>query len=276
MRRATTRPVHYHEVMPWCPFMELMRTADVSRAWRHESVEATPSDAWDKNLGWDGAMALATHGDKATSTRIADMAEEIRDDAHLVLDHAPDWSATPDGEQWVADIGAAVSGDPEPYRIQALRVPRRYTLTFNVGAREDIHAGPMLQRGAAILAVAQVLLDLGHEVDLTAYICVKEVRTNGRLWLCEIPLTPSPVLMATAAHPAFPRRLGFRLREWWNVQHRFDLYGYGQSYRCAIFKPTESSLDVPAPGGDSDWTNERAKAWALAALRTLTHESIPT
>lgn len=151
-----------------------------------------------------------------------------------------------------ADIDRYLQGEPEnmvAYRQRVDKLGKRATLLVNSGAHHGVPAESILNRGAALLAVHDVLQKSGYTLGITMVeTCTSSMHRNDTYATeYRIPIMKpgeyldEDTIAFCIAHPAFLRRLMFALNETEDT----DIRNYmGYFYDGGYGVPTNVAGDV--------------------------------
>jgi hypothetical protein len=243
-----------------------------SSAWTKE-----PEKTWDYSAGFAGAVTLAREGWPAGAGAVHDLRAELS--AAVLREIRRDvWAFDVAGA--VPDVARYLAGEPENMLApcEEDRPARVCRVVINLAASANISAGVVKTRGAAVLALVDVLESCGTRCEIDAVRCVESTAlSNGRRVadLVRVKNAADAVdvdrLAFVLCHPAMQRRI------LWALAHNTYPADLWQNYRPSkafpIDLPDEHRGDIYIPGAQSDgsvthWQNEdTARAWIFDQLR---------
>lgn len=277
--------------------LDITRTYDSWADWLAHVQQAPPADLADpKSMvpdspdgfrgtrNWAEAWQLATEGWKAAiadSETFSRRIEERITADRFQTSFEPRYDVA--GAQ--VDIARFLSGEPEcmveaePIRIAKLG--RAVRLVVNIGARSDVAEHKIRARGAALLALADVLARAQHPLEVWAVSTVDGNADGRRLtyWInvhaASEPLDLGKIMFALA-HPSSLRRLVFRARELEprpvRNNYRVTAGTYGSSADVGERElPDHEGYSIVLPRIDArdDWSEAASLQWIEDQLDTI-------
>lgn len=234
---------------------------------------------------WDDAVKLAREGWRS---EIVETDERARNLAYEVIGERfqHEWSFPRDLTGEVVDVPTFLSGEPEcfidPLQVDAVRAGAVVRLVVSTAASATVNEETMRQRGAAVVALVDVLAQAGYSLEIwavqrvTTYIgsCAVQV-------LVQHPADPIDMgtIMYALAHPTMLRRLVFSAEERLPKRYRDESAGVGHGYGS----PQSPKLsDLPEEDGPTilldtisyadDWSEDAAREWIISCLDSLAGE----
>lgn len=222
----------------WADMLNACATAEPT-VWtsRAQSKETEASKSWDLQLGFDGALALASgrtdwRTGRESIERIAREQAERFIAKRPFLDHGFDTT----GEFF--DIPSVLEGRPECWlRPMASNAgaPALVRLVVDLGTSGGVNARTMQERMCNVAAAALTLEACGNPIELIG--CdSSQGRGGSYMFSYQITTAGEPIdvsRLAAVAHPGFFRRLVFRLIELTPsaAVHSAHQRGYGECPR---------------------------------------------
>jgi len=226
----------------------------------------SPSQDWDLNCGWLGALGLSTYGwpegrESLDEVRVAQRSMLERGGASY------EWDVT----GMAPDIAAFLTGDPEHFINWSDDEPRP---AVRIGYTGCYHAGTEAEEavnmGGAVLTLVEALEAAGYAVELTS-----GFRTIAEPYLTELNVVLKRSdeyvdldrVAFALVHPAFFRRLYFRYLELLPADYQDALGGgYG---RPAKIEEEDFDVLIPPVSQIRSGTPARALETVLAAAGDL-------
>lgn len=238
---------------------------------RSESRDKAPRPEWDLNTTFKAAQKLASTGWDEPMVEVNRFAEHVEANMDTDLFQTSFESRFDVAGAEVA-IDRFLSGEPEcmiestPIRIS--RQGRAVRLVVTGGALAEVEAENIRNRGAAIVALADVLARCQHPVEIwvgwQVKIGDKHLMHAVKVQNANDPLDV-PRLLFAIAHPACHRRLTFRARElcpdrWHNASSQ----GYGATegvHAASLPDEVENTIYLGPIRANDEWSEARACAW---------------
>ncbi len=174
------------------------------------------SGYWDNNVGFDGALKMATQGWPEGATQIAKQLDSLPPRAEVL----PDWSMDVAGV--MCNVPAFIAGEPECmwHMSECKREERRLTLIVNGSYSASINADKLVKYAVAVTAITRSLEASGINVAVysvsVSTIGLHNASADGGYYGVAIREFGEPLDLAKVAfafHPAFLRRVAFAWRE---------------------------------------------------------------
>jgi len=125
---------------------------------------------------WPEQQELAASGWHSGTTEISANLDNIK---HTLQDEFSGYRFDVTGQFF--DVGLVVSGEPECWlQEEAQPIRKTVSICINLSASEAISADSLSIRGAAVLALADSLQQIGWIVELTAVIGARHEKSGGR------------------------------------------------------------------------------------------------
>lgn len=221
---------------------------------------------WDLGVGWDNAKRMAERDGWPEGlervNRIADAITESMSSQITIT--------VPEREVQGAaiDIGAFMTGEPEcfwTFNTDQEASPNGKIVTIGIrpNYHYNVHAETFVLRGAAVLALVDLLQKAGYETEIIISLGLESLgganKLEDKFTLKRAGENVDPGRMAfVLGHPAFQRRIGFRLREQLPRRYRkaFDIQLGGGYGRSVDVESTKEECDIWV-GGRFEPTSER-------------------
>lgn len=175
--------------------------------------------SWDLGIGYDGALDLA-HGKPLWKAGRKAIETNAREQAGrwIVKRKSLDYVFANEGEMF--DVPSVIQGLPEPWLLSTLGQtgqPHAMKIVIATGASSGVAAEQLADRMTNISAAILVLQALGAPVEVVGTV-LHGIGTAEQNFLytvqaCEAGDYIDTSRLVAMAHPAFMRRLGFRLLE---------------------------------------------------------------
>lgn len=232
------------------------------------------SSYWDLGAGFEGAMKLALHGWPEGAATVQKVSAKLFDRISSQVERE---YPVYDTEGQGIDVSRFLDGEPECWQRMETRITegqgrRIYRLVFNMTASCGVDASVMLAKGAAVVALCELLEFSGHGVEINAVLanfsCVEQ---HVRIKDSDQPLDLPRVAFAIA-HPAMFRRLGFSMLELLDgaTRSKLGVTSHGGYGRVAEAQKSEQG-DIYIGGsvyGERQWTSMEASAqWVVDQLK---------
>lgn len=266
---------NFQEFMDWDAMMARCNDGSLlseSGKSRMSSVNQTPKNDWDYGVGWQGAMDLALTGwnDKVQKFRLS--SEPML--ANLRPEYIHDYC----GDE--VDIDRYLAGEAECFLranlSDSIGIKPVVSICIDVVCSSGTPAKTINLRGQAVMGMIDALEKAGKAVDVWA--C--NIDDNGPMSMIRVKsaheYVPVSRLIFALCHPAFSRRIYFRMLECWpeKVFHPI-MYGYGRTYQ-----QDKKRADFPewvdyfspglGPNTMSKWTSvESARAEIRRAMKEV-------
>lgn len=275
-----TAKTKVHRTYEWTEYLAEAKRGHKEAEGRHGSDE------------WAGgthaqAFKLAREGYHAAVVDAERLAHKVEDTVALDL-----FQTTFTSSYQVAgaevDMGRFLSGEPEcmiesePIRIS--RQGRAVQLAVPVAMVNRIPEETVRRRGAAVLALVDVLSRAQHPMEIWAVLCMgNSSRATARLvYSVRIQKADEPLdigrVMYFLAHPTVFRRLGFSVMDLEQDEQDRSLFDVGTGYgtfadhdACSI-RPedlpeiTGNTIIMPPLWGGERWDDEESIAWVTEQI----------
>ena len=230
---------------------------------------------WHGTETWGEAVALARDGWPAGAA-LVDRYASVHADRLASLIEQPVWTMDREGDGF--DVGTMLSGEPEHWYHRETRHVESfsrsiYRIRMGVTTSSGVNVAAIIARGAAVLALVNLLELAGHGTDVAAIYSGASNEQGRRTVVIGLKHAEHPPDMArlafALANPAMQRRLGFEaIRHMPRGQYLAD-HGYGSG--SLGFDPPGSLRGDIYLGGMSlkerNWTDKDAvSAWIVARL----------
>ncbi len=261
-------------------------------------------DASNTNVGSHGIDRNGFYGDAKTYADAVRLAETgwptgLARVAPLIGDLTAEFAGRILREEWTPDVvgnyvdpGRYLAGEPDCFmRLEEVEthighIRPRVKILMNRGVAGDVGSDVIEARGAATVALVDLLELAGYAVSITIVFAVTSP-SRSRLIVDYITIKPEnqradlSTLAFWLAHPSAQRRLHFARRESFDAHTRQEFEfggrygtGYGRSVDPSIneFEPDIyiSAGHVGTPAGYARWTNlDATRAWLEETLKTL-------
>ena len=174
---------------------------------------------WDFGAGWDGAWKLARRGWPDGLKKLKAKRDLLQLPAQSDQDYAPRPYYSDAGDE--VELGRFLEGEPECWQDWQPEVVPTFgkvaRIVVNCAASAGVSADEFFERGAAACVLADALETLGIRCEIWALPKCSEKRGHTfEAWVPVKRADESLELDRVAfmlAHPAFMRRMGFRLLE---------------------------------------------------------------
>jgi hypothetical protein len=265
--------VHREAYNSWGEFVD--RASGKSTGRGHSSRYNAPSNYWDLNAGFEGALELARQGWPEGHSHVKKVSVELFDRISSSIERP---YPVYDVEGSEIDVALYLDGEPECWQRMQERItegPGRriikvvYTVTSSCGVDGRV----TLAKGAAMVALVELLEFAGHGVQIDVMDCSRGWQMHSELRVrvkeSDQPVDVSRVAFALA-HPAVQRRLFFSVAE----QQPDDVQvaiGVGSNYGhpADVINP-EDRGDIyigRSMFGEEQWLQpDYARAWVVAEL----------
>lgn len=261
-------------------FAHYVETATPQDGADTRAKDKSPEKTWDLNAGYDWALDCAKQGghwEEGTRAVTAALGELSAPGDR----HKTEWRADVAG--FLPNIPAAIVGSPlamlRPIQSKdRKRGGRIIRIGVNASLGSELDGKYVVYRGAALLRAIDELESHGYRVELTADYCMDPeswcAPEGTGEWHCEVTLKAaeqqwSPESVAFAlCHPAFSRRLGFRMKECCPVAWKATHWGYGGGTACKGNHDADAPFNVWLPRM-TDETGYRTPEQALTTMRAL-------
>jgi len=188
---------------------------------------------WDLGAGWEGALKLARTGWEEGTQRMIELRDKLESISSVIMSDQS-FKHSDDGSE--VDVDAYLEGEPDCFiefidELARGFEPQVFKIVVNLGVSSSISADRIEQRGAAVLALVDMLESAGHRCEIE----IVKATGSGRgtaLWQMRTVLKEAGEPMATdrlafaLVHPATHRRLIFSAEEREPIETR-AWYGFG-------------------------------------------------
>lgn len=230
---------------------------------------------WTLGLGFNESLALARSGWK-------DGAEKARKLSSVMFNRVSRTikkrRTMLDVQGMGFDVGTYLSGQPECWvRFDHVKARKVIKILFDCGASGGISGSVMRARGAAVASLIELLEFSGFGVELVAMpMNASEVMDDPKTKRLDARVLVKPAtqkldmarIMFACAHPAFLRRIGFRVMETAPLEYQFGGYGYPTKN---LPEKDRELADIYIGGShlnDAQWDNEEsARKWVIDKLQ---------
>lgn len=215
-----------------------------------------PSTDWDYYAGWGGTLALAgSNGWPDGSKKVKKLADSFISSvgSKMIL---PEFSPAVTGEFF--DVASVLSGEPECWlersesEQEITGAGKIYSLVADMCCSSTVDASALELRGAALIAIAQLLELAGHQTEITAFVDGIRYGCDGLRVRITVKHAGQPFdidrLALLLAHPAGFRRIGFRLLEEFATDKQRDDIGIrsGGGYGSVCATTPEGDVFSPS------------------------------
>lgn len=259
----------------------------LTRASRNVEDEQREHDCWSGARDWASARRVALDGGW-THPGLAEVDATVRDvrvkvaDSGVVDTFRPMWDVAGS----MVDVGAYCGGSPDHMiawqpvadtsRGKVVRIAYNVTVAGSVGT--DV----MIRKGAAILALCDILSSMGYTSEIWAVECVNAPKGTGSTWAGSVRVKGAAQaydrgdILFAMAHPSMLRRAFFAANEQEPVAVRREFRfhnGYGVVAR-EMFDDVREDLKPDVTIGSGMWGNDRKAindpvGWVLDQLTGL-------
>lgn len=268
--------VYVERYATWGEFVDRAEREAADLAGSHVASRHSPREfGWDLSAGFAGALKLAREGWGDGESKVKQLSQVLFDRVSNQIERE---FIQYDVEGSEIDVARYLDGEPECWQRFETRVTegagrRIVTIAYNCAASAGVSADVLLAKGAAVVALVELLEFAGHGVRVIicdgqqgsmlteTYVTVKEP---------DQPIDVSRIAFAVA-HPATMRRLMFSVweqfppavREAINVPHG----GYGMP--CDVRKAHRGDIYMEhSMYGGHQWLNtDAARAWVTERLK---------
>lgn len=216
---ADSRPFDRSAIRTFDSYGEFVRFGEQGPSKRNSGRQSARKDesdpSWDMGVGYDGAVKLAESGWREAADTIQSTADKVAEKVGVCL---AEQFETEFGVTGVSvDVGRAMSGEPEcmvqPVLVERPRAVPMVSVVIESGVAAGIDGDLYLQRGAAVLALLEVLRQLG----IPAEVWLSTDNSENSIHLVPLVKSNQPIdvdeLAFVLAHPAAHRRVVFAARE---------------------------------------------------------------
>lgn len=274
---------HREEFATWGEFLEAAEKVSRQAYW-NSARSGGPSHSWDSMAGFTGALALARNGWAKGEEMVQRMSTALFD---KVASHIEREYPVYDVEGTGLDVARYLEGEPEcwlrmEYRESEGPGHKRVRVVLNGSVSAAVRAETIQGKGAAVVALVQLLEYAGHSVELIwVNAIVRDYKSDTidspahssgvtvvKLKAAEQPVDVARVAFALA-HPAMFRRLGFSVMEHWPYALQVQLGGSRGHCSEAPAEYRNDSVYIPAAiYQDVQWSNAKAaEGWVVTKLR---------
>jgi hypothetical protein len=178
------------------------------------------SDAWDRNIGWEGACRLVHEGWHDGLRLIEPLIADLRPELSSMIETV-DWNYDVDACQ--LDVARYLEGEPECWLVPNIRriAGQGKLIRVQVGGflSAVIHAKSVNNAGAAVLSLVSLIEQAGHSTQVEWVLSLKN-QLNCSIRTCTIVTVKEfgeslnlSRLAFVLAHPGMFRRIGFSYME---------------------------------------------------------------
>lgn len=240
-----------------------------------ESRRCAPSERWDLNCGFAGALKLARDGWPEGRKTISEISEKLDSLVGETIRKADiQWEVTGD----FVDIGRYLTGEPECMgqftEIELPSTGKIVRVMVNLSASAGIDSHDMVKRGAAAVALIDALESCGRQCELFIVSAQTSTYGNGTHETI-VPVKRAGEHMEldrlafTLAHPANYRRLFFAAWEHESSALRDNIgyrrhSNYGNPDRASAF---DKECNVIVPHMLWHGNNEATLQWVYSELK---------
>lgn len=236
----------------WSEMVQVIDTKTVDGAGKEvpqedlSSISNSAGHRWDLNAGFEGAKKILETGWAEGLAKVPDT-DCVTQQGGLGVSYEFDVT----GEN--LDVGVYMSGDPECF-MQEVPRPSAFGKLIRIGVSithsVSVEADEILNRGLAIMALVDNLEAMGYSCAIDVLQLTKSNAVNGNLAVITTIKEQGDALnkegvVYTLAHPAFFRRIQFRMLELLGgarANAESDSLGYGYG-RPESFKVLESAIE---------------------------------
>lgn len=216
------------------------------------------------------ALDLAERGWPEGIERVEELSAKLSEEIIKTL-HVPEVTYDVTGD--MLDVGRFVRGEPEDFMTltpaEIELEPRILHLVVNISASWGVSGGTLIRKGAAVVALVDVLERHGKRVIIDCMAKTDDVETWVRIKESDAPVQLAN-LVYLLAHPSALRRLMFLSWEHFSeeIRRRYGFHyfgGYGKVEETAADKRG----DIYVPGMDlriRGWDESEAVPWLLGKL----------
>lgn len=277
---------HPRRVERWDCWSDYLR--DVETSTPHAGITEESSrtngarEEWDLNTGYDNALRLAREGWEEGRTMVQTLSEAFYTQISALIP-VEEFYFAETGECGIS-MGRLLEGDPEcvltsqrtdevrkGYGTEIVRV------TLNGSASCGVSATTLRAKGAAVVALVDLLESTGKRVEVLLTYCTHSVNKLLEMWITVKAPGESLQIDQVAfalAHPAAFRRINFRAHETgdkgWCLGVGGDNTGFAYGYPATSEEPLlEGEIRIDKSYyGEPQWTDPvAAKNWVIEQLR---------
>jgi len=204
---------------------------DNSKVKADTSASKKPSKSWDLNCNLSKAITLGATGWGEGQKAMDSLKGEIQ---HVETSKGGPRKTRHNFTGGAPSVGRYLTGQPKFYRQQVRTSRPKLDLFMSISVHCQWTGDEFLNRGLAMLKVIERYEDRGYDVLLTAHITSNYDKDGEDAFMCfEIPLKAAgmvldkDLVMFAMAHPAFFRRIGFSMIEYFAPESTAG--GYGRS-----------------------------------------------
>lgn len=241
---------------------------------------ASSSEAWYASKDFEEALSLARDGWKEGEDLIKPLSMEAK---QLISDKIERPFYVYDVEGTEVDVARFLDGEPEHWTRQEYRVTdgpgrRIMKVAYNITASFNVDAEVLTGRGAAVLALVELLELGGYGVELVVGVGVNygpldEDCNYSSLYGAYVPIKGAdqpldlPRAAFAIAHPSMFRRMFFSVMELWpEPVWKAIEWGYGSAAEFPKAERGDIYIGC-AQGNDKQWREPKlARDWILKKL----------
>ena len=252
--------------------LELVRVENhpTDSDWRYlSSKRDRASREWDFHLGYDRAVEMVVTGWQEKAQELENLADRMSAD-YEAQGHT--WVFSDSGDD--IDVSRFLDGEPDHWIEHRPTEAREITVKVDLSYNANVGASQAFKRGAAVYAVVRALEKAGVSVAVVGLLSSESNFGSNNYYYNEIELKKAKEYIDPSrlayflAHPAFFRRLGFRLKECYGKENNVFTSvtaNYGHSYNVLELIPDEPNQVVirEMRSYQRQWDNEQS---AIAAI----------
>lgn len=187
---------------------------------------------WARTKTWEEAKSLALHGYHDIRPQVDAIVGEILTDIREVEMDAFDWVYDVAGGE--VDVARLLDGEPEnmieQVPVKIAKPGRVVSILIDGSYSASVDSENVKKRGAAIVALVDILARLQHSVEIWTELSVTGTGQGTYTILCPIKRTEEIMdvdsIMFAIAHPSFQRRIVLGVEEQEPIKTR-QKFGFG-------------------------------------------------